>query len=60
MNKKQQQQALARRVVFVGYQICGATDRPLRNYRSGKIYPSCLKREQQKECPNWTPGRSQQ
>lgn len=34
---------LAGRVMFVGCQFCGAVDRPLRNYGSGKICPECLK-----------------
>jgi hypothetical protein len=32
--------------VFVGCQFCGATDKPLRNYGTGKICPACLKRKQ--------------
>lgn len=43
---KQQRQKLARRIVFVGCQICGAADRPLRNYEGGKICPICLARKQ--------------
>lgn len=45
MNRKQQRQALASRVVFVGCQFCGATDKTLRNYGDGKICPECLKRK---------------
>lgn len=58
MNKQElrRQQAMqqAMRVVFVGCQFCGATDRPLRNFGAGKICPECMK----KQCPNWTPERS--
>ncbi len=57
MNKKEQRRELARRTVFVGCQICGATDRPLRNYEGYKICPKCLARKQQR-CPVWTPERS--
>lgn len=43
---KQRRRALAGRIVFVGCQICGATDRTLRNYQGGKICPACLARKQ--------------
>lgn len=43
---KQRRRVLAGRIVFVGCQICGATDRPLRNYQGGKICPACLARKQ--------------
>ncbi len=46
MNKQEQRRELARRIVFVGCQVCGATDRPLRNYEGGKICPICLARKQ--------------
>lgn len=42
MNKRQQKREQARRAVFVGCQFCGATDRTLRNYGSGKICPACM------------------
>ena len=47
MNKRQRRE-LAGRIVFVGCQVCGATDRPLRNYQDqgGKICPICLARIQ--------------
>lgn len=45
MSRKQLWQAMARRAVFVGCQFCGETDKPLRNYGSGKICPECLKRQ---------------
>lgn len=44
MNKKDLRRKQAMRVVFVGCQVCGVTDRPLRNYGTGKICPECLKK----------------
>ena len=44
MNKRDLRQSQAVRVVFVGCQFCGVTDRPLRNYGTGKICPACLKK----------------
>lgn len=55
MNKKELHRKQAMRVVFVGCQFCGVTDRPLRNYGTGKICPECLKKGR---CPIRTPGRS--
>lgn len=46
MNKRERRIEQARRIVFVGCQICGATDRTLRNYGDGKICPVCLARKQ--------------
>ncbi len=46
MDKQEKQREQARRVVFVGCQICGATDRTLRNYGDGKICSICLERKQ--------------
>lgn len=43
--RKHSRQAMARRAVYVGCQFCGETDKPLRNYGSGKICPTCLKRQ---------------
>ncbi|MCI9402211.1 MAG: hypothetical protein HFF04_00870 [Oscillospiraceae bacterium] len=43
---KQRRLELASRIVFVGCQICGTTDRTLRNYQGGKICPVCLTRKQ--------------
>lgn len=54
MNKQGLRRQQAMRVIFVGCQFCGATDRPLRNFGTGKICPECMK----KQCPNWTPERS--
>lgn len=45
MGRKQLRQAMAGRVVFVGCQFCGETNKPLRNYGTGKICPACLKRK---------------
>lgn len=47
MNKQMRMEQV-RRTVFVGCQICGATDRTLRNYADGKICLVCLARKQQK------------
>ena len=44
MNKKYLRRKQAMRVVFVGCKVCGVTDRPLRNYGTGKICPECLKK----------------
>lgn len=44
MNKRDIRRKQAMRVVFVGCQFCGVTDRPLRNYGAGKICPECLKK----------------
>lgn len=44
MNKRDLRRKQAMRVVFVGCQFCGVTDRPLRNYGAGKICPECLKK----------------
>lgn len=49
MDKRDLRRKRAMRVVFAGCQFCGATDRPLRNYSTGKICPECLKR---REVPN--------
>lgn len=54
MNKQELRRQQAMRVVFVGCQFCGATDRPLRNFGGEKICSECMK----KQCPNWTPERS--
>ena len=35
----------AGRLVFVGCQFCGETDRPLRNFEGKKICPECLKQK---------------
>lgn len=43
MDRKKSRRELAGRVMFVGCQFCGAVDRPLRNYGTGKICPECLK-----------------
>lgn len=43
---KQKRLELASRIVFVGCQVCGATDRTLRNYQGGKFCPACLARKQ--------------
>ena len=53
---KQRRLELAGRIVFVGCQICGATDRTLRNYGDGKICPACLAREQ-REVSNFDTGK---
>lgn len=45
VNKREKRRELASRIVFVGCQVCGATDRPLRNYGDGKICPTCLERQ---------------
>ena len=45
MGRKQLRQAMVSRVVFIGCQFCGETDKPLRNYGSRKICPECLKRK---------------
>ena len=42
---KQRRLELAGRIVFVGCQICGGTDRTLPNYGDGKICPACLARK---------------
>lgn len=42
---KQTRRALAQRVVFVGCQFCGETNKPLRNYAGGKICPDCMKKK---------------
>ena len=44
MNKKDFRRKQDMRVVFVGCQFCGMTDKPLRNYGTGKICPECLKK----------------
>ena len=51
---KQKRLEQAKRIVFVGCQICGATDRTLRNYGGGKICPVCLARKQ-REVSNLDP-----
>lgn len=33
------------RVIFVGCQFCGETDKPLRNFEGKKICPECLKQK---------------
>lgn len=38
-------QALVSRVVFIGCQFCGETNKTLRNWGNGKICPECLKRK---------------
>lgn len=43
---KQKRLELASRIVFVGCQVCGATDRTLRNYQGSKICPACLARKE--------------
>lgn len=45
MDRKQMRQAMASRIVFVGCQFCGETNKTLRNFGNGKICPECLKRE---------------
>ena len=45
MDRRQLRQSMAGRVVFIGCQFCGETDKTLRNYGSGKICPECLKRK---------------
>lgn len=45
MTRKRMRTEQARRIVFVGCQFCGATDKPLRNYGSSKICSACLKRK---------------
>lgn len=45
MHNKSTRRALAQRVVFVGCQFCGETDKPLRNYAGGKICPACMKKK---------------
>ena len=42
---RERREAQARRVVFVGCQFCGETDKTLRNHGDGKICPRCLKRQ---------------
>ena len=37
------------RAVFVGCKYCGETDRPLRNYKDGKICPECLEKRKVSE-----------
>lgn len=44
MNRKYKRQAMAGRMVFVGCQFCGETNKTLRNWSNGKICPECLKR----------------
>ena len=46
MNRKQLRQDIASRVVFVGCQFCGETNKTLRNWSNGKICPKCLKRQE--------------
>ena len=55
MNQKDFRRKQAMRVVFVGCQFCGTTDRPLRNYGTGKICPDCMKK---REVSNSDTGRS--
>lgn len=45
MDRKQLRQAMASRVVFVGCQFCGETNKTLRNWGNGKICPKCMKRK---------------
>ena len=45
MDRKQMRQDIASRVVFVGCQFCGETNKTLRNWGNGKICPECLKRK---------------
>lgn len=44
MDKRELRREQARRVVFVGCQFCGETNKTLRNYGAGKICPACLKK----------------
>lgn len=54
MNKRELRKMQASRVVFVGCQFCGETDKPLRNYAGGKICPECLKK---RNVPNSGTGK---
>lgn len=46
MNRHNSKVCRANRVVFIGCQFCGETDKTLRNYGLGKICLACLEKRQ--------------
>ena len=59
MNRKSMRQAMSGRVVFIGCQFCGKTDKPLRNYFTGKICPRCLRKKQEIDAVRYAEGIKQ-